>query len=106
MSSGFQPDTGMASPRPDPTKHVDYTLGMILGVDEFTQEFAYLSERDRWAIRDLAGYGTVWGLKVSTRLNGADPEIAVSPGVAASPCGRLIRVTPAQCASLNGWLKA
>ncbi len=31
----------------DPTKHVNYTLGMVLGVDDFTQEFAYLSHRDR-----------------------------------------------------------
>ena len=27
----------------DLTKHVNYTSGMILGVDDFTQEFAYLS---------------------------------------------------------------
>ena len=27
----------------DPTKHVKYTLGMVLGVDDFDQEFAYLS---------------------------------------------------------------
>ena len=59
MTSGFTPDAGLTGPPPDPTKHVNYTLGMILGVDEFTQEFAYLSERDRWAVRDLAGYGTL-----------------------------------------------
>jgi hypothetical protein len=96
----------MTGPPPDPTKRVNYTLGMILGVAEFTQETAYLSERDRWALRDVAGYGTLWGLRVGTRTNGADPEVGVSPGVAISPRGRLIRVTPAQCASLNGWLKA
>ena len=33
---------------PDPAKHVNYNLGMVLGVDDFTQEFAYLSERDQW----------------------------------------------------------
>jgi hypothetical protein len=105
MTSGFTPDSGLTGPPPDPTKHVNYTLGMILGVDEFTQEFAYLSERDRWAIRDLAGYGTAWGLALTTRTNAGDPEVGVSPGVAVSPKGRLIRVTPAQCASINGWLK-
>ena len=29
----------------DPTKHVKYTLGMVLGVDDFDQEFAYLVRR-------------------------------------------------------------
>jgi hypothetical protein len=105
MTSGFTPDAGLTGPPSDPTKHVNYTLGMILGVDEFTQEFAYLSERDRWAVRDLAGYGTLWGLALSARTNGGDPEISITPGVAVSPSGRLIRVTPSQCASINGWLK-
>ena len=32
----------------DPTKHVNYVLGMVLGVDDLTQEFGYLSQRDQW----------------------------------------------------------
>jgi len=36
-----------AQTRPDPGKHVNYTYGMVLGVDDFTQEFAYLSAHDR-----------------------------------------------------------
>jgi len=106
MSSGFTPDVGTKSTPPDPTKHVNYTLGMILGVDEFTQEFAYLSERDRWTARDLCGYGTSSGLRVGSRMNGSEPEITVSPGLAVSPYGRLLRVTPTQCAQLNAWLQA
>jgi hypothetical protein len=105
MTSGFTPDATMAGPPPDPTKHVNYTLGMILGVSEFTQESAYLGERDRWAVRDLTGYGTVWGLRVDRRLNGDEPEVMITPGVAVSPRGRLLRVTPAQCAPINDWLK-
>ena len=93
-----------AQPPPDPTKHVNYTNGMVLGVDDFVQEFAYLAERDQWAVRDLVGYGTSWGLAVTRRLGTRGPEIAVSPGVAVSPRGRLIRVTPLQCAPLNAWL--
>jgi hypothetical protein len=88
----------------DPTKHVNYVLGMVLGVDDFTQEFTYLSERDRWLARDLLGYGTAWGLAVTTQLSARGPEVRVSPGVAVSPRGQLLRVTPAQCASLNDWL--
>ena len=32
---------------PDPSKHVNYTFGMLLGVDDFKQEFAYLIGRDQ-----------------------------------------------------------
>src|SRR4051812_17759907 len=91
---------------PDPTKHVNYNLGMVLGVDDFTQEFSYLSGRDQWLARDLLGYGTVTGLDVGLEIESGGPHVSVTPGVALSPRGRLIRVAPAQCAGLNGWLAA
>src|SRR5438105_9709300 len=84
----------------DPTKHVNYTLGMILGVDDFTQEFAYLAGRDQWLARDLIGYGTVSGLRVTTVTDQRGPQIVVAAGVALSPRGQLVRVPSAQCASL------
>jgi|GEM_PF-1915091 len=88
---------------PDPSKHVNYTQGMVLGVDDFQQEFAYLSNRDQWLARDVIGYGTVCGLHVS--LDAAKPNtVSVSPGVAINPRGQLIRVSPRQCASLDAWL--
>ena len=90
----------------DPTKHVKYTLGMVLGVDDFTQEFAYLSGRDRWLARDLLGYGTASGLRVGVEVENSAPQVVVTPGVAVSPSGQLIRVAPAQCADLNLWLAA
>ena len=89
---------------PDPSKHVNYTLGMVLGVDDFTQEFAYLSGRDQWLARDLLGYGTVCGLGVTVDATSQGPRVAVEPGTAVSPQGQMIRVTQAQCASLNDWL--
>jgi len=88
----------------DPTKHVNYNLGMVLGVDDFTQEFAYLSGRDQWITRDLLGYGTVCGLKVTIEATANGPEVVVYPGVAINPQGQLIRVPAAQCALLNDWL--
>jgi hypothetical protein len=84
----------------DPTKRVNYTLGMVLGVDDFTQEFAYLSGRDQELARTLGGYGTVGGLRVTIEA----PQVVVSPGVAISPSGQVIRVTPSQCADINKWL--
>ena len=71
---------------PDPAKHVNYNVGMVLGVDDFTQEFAYLSGRDQWMARDLIGYGTVRGLKVATEIDSVKgPRVIVDPGVAVSP---------------------
>lgn len=103
----FMPRVSPAVAAPNPGKHVNYTLGMVLGVDDFTQEFAYLSGRDQWLARDLIGYGTVSGLKVRIEEdNDKGPRVLIEPGVALSPRGQLIRVTPAQCAYLNPWLEA
>lgn len=102
----FMPRASSAVATPNPGKHVKYTLGMVLGVDDFTQEFAYLSGRDQWLARDLIGYGTVSGLKVRIEEDSKGPRVLVEPGTALSPRGQLIRVTPAQCAYLNPWLEA
>jgi len=88
----------------DPTKRVNYVEGMVLGTADLQQEFAYLSQRDQWVVRDLLGYGTVWGLQVTQRIGARGPEIVVSSGVAINPRGQFIRVAPAQCAPLNDWL--
>ena len=99
--TSFAPQAKAPSAFPlDPRKHVNYTLGMVLGVDDFTQEFAYLSGRDQWLARDLLGYGTVCGLRVTIE----GQEVVVTQGAAVSPLGQLMRVTPAQCANLNKWL--
>jgi len=103
----FTPRVSPAVAIPNPSKHVNYTLGMVLGVDDFTQEFAYLSGRDQWLARDVIGYGTVSGLKV--RIDKDDekgPRVSVESGVALSPRGQFIRVSPAQCTYLNPWLAA
>jgi hypothetical protein len=91
---------------PDPSKHVNYTFGMLLGVDDFKQEFAYLAGRDQWMARDLIGYGTISGLKVSLDVAAKGPRVSVSCGDALSPKGQMIRVCPSQCAYLNDWLNA
>lgn len=88
----------------DPTKHVNYVEGMVLGSADLRQEFAYHAQRPQWLVRDLVGHGTVWGLAVSQRTGARGPEIVVSSGVALSPRGQFIRVAPAQCAPLNDWL--
>jgi hypothetical protein len=99
-----------AVPKLDPTKHVNYVQGMILGVDDFTQEFAYLSGRDQWMARDLLGYGTVCGLRVTVNQDEVRNEIKgpwvhVTAGTAVNPKGQMIRVTSEQCASLKTWFE-
>src|SRR2546422_11539874 len=90
---------------PDPAKHVNYNLGMVLGVDDFTQEFAYLSGRDQWMARDLIGYGTVCGLQITTETEAEKgPRVVVTEGVSVPPRGQLVRITATQCAYLNDWL--
>lgn len=105
MSCFSSNSTGATVAEPDPTKHVNYALGMVLGVDDFNQEFAYLSGRDQWMARDLIGYGTVRGLQVAIDDSpGANPRIRVEPGVAVSPRGQMICVPSPQCAFLGEWL--
>src|SRR5215831_14384686 len=108
MMTDFTPLQVLGAASPDPTKHVNYTLGMVLGKDDFDQEFAYLSGRDAWMARDLLGCGTVRGLRVYTDSDPttSTPEVVVDPGVAITPEGRVVRVRTKQCAVLNAWLSA
>lgn len=105
--SSFAPSALPQVAPPDPTKHVNYSLGMVLGVDDFTQEFAYLAGHDQRIVRDLIGYGVVAGLRVSVDVDPTrGPRVQVSPGEAVTPSGRLVCVSPTQCAYLNDWLQA
>jgi hypothetical protein len=93
-------DPTTATP-PDPRKHVNYVHGMVLGVDDLIQEFAYHQHQRQWLARDAIGYGTLGGLSVTFE---SDLKVHVSPGTAVTPRGQLIRVVPEQCAEINSWL--
>lgn len=105
MSGDFKP-VPLAKLPIDAHKHVRYVDGMVLGVDDFEQEFAYLSERDKLFVRMLAGYGAVRGLRVFARGAGtADAEIVVSAGLGITPSGDVVRVPSDQCANLRKWIE-
>ncbi len=105
--SSFAPSALPQVAPPDPTKHVNYSLGMVLGVDDFTQEYANLSGHDNRIVRDLIGYGVVAGLHVSVDVDAErGPRVQVAPGEAVTPSGRLVCISPTQCAYLNDWLAA
>ena len=103
--SVFQTQTASAAAAAlDPNKHVRFSLGMVLGADDLEQEFAYVANLPQWLARETIGYGTVCGLRVSIDMDSDGPRITVDPGVAVTPRGQLVRVTPAQCAYINAWL--
>lgn len=80
-------------------KRVNFFTGMVLGVEEFTQEFDYLRDRMRWLARELLGRGTVSGLQVSTAPeDDARESIRVNPGLAVDGQGNLIQLhSPVHC---------
>jgi hypothetical protein len=100
-----EPAIALTSSPSNPRWHVNYAKGMVLGVDDFTQEFAYLSGRDQWLARDALGYGTLSGLRVFIESAGTDgPRVHVTAGSALAPDGQLICVPADQCCVLNRWL--
>ncbi len=93
----------------DPLQRVNYTFGMVLGVDDFRQEHAYLAARDERALRETIGYGVITGLSVAAPKPASASEgqqVRVAPGLALMPDGRLVGVAAEQCANLQTWLDA
>lgn len=93
----------------DPLQRVNYTFGMVLGVDDFRQEHAYLAARDERALRETIGYGVISGLGVAAPQPASASEgqqVRVAPGLALMPDGRLVGVATEQCANLQTWLDA
>ncbi|MFN3305124.1 MAG: hypothetical protein ACK44A_15615 [Roseateles sp.] len=87
----------------DPLQRVNYSFGMVLGVDDFRQAHAYLAARDQRALRETIGYGVLSGLGVVAHNDG---QVRVAPGVALMPDGHLVGVAAEQCANLQAWLDA
>lgn len=105
--SDFHPTTSpLARALLDPAKHVNFVEGMVLGADDFSQEFAHLSGRHQWLSRDALGHGTVSGLRVRVAPNPGTGrwEIVVDPGVALTPSGQWVRVARQQFADLADWI--
>lgn len=85
---------------PDVSKRVNYSYGMVLGVDEFLQEQAYFLNKHRLQSRLLHGYGTVSGLAVTV----SGTQVRVASGIAINPSGQEICVNWEMCADINKWL--
>ncbi len=104
MSTTFQ----TASPKLqklDPLKRVNYTFGLVLGVEEFLQSDTYFLAKHHLENRLLHGYGTVCGLNVTAQMS-PQPEVQVAPGWAINPKGQEICVPQLMCVQVNDWLQA
>jgi hypothetical protein len=89
----------------DPLKRVNYTFGLVLGVEEFLQEDIYFLAKHHVENRLLHGYGTVCGLDV-VKQTAPQMEVQVTPGWAITPKGQEIRVPQLMCLQVNDWLTA
>ena len=104
MSTTFQ----TASPslqKLDPSKRVNYTFGLVLGVEEFLQSDTYFLAKHSLENRMLHGYGTVCGLDVAVQTT-PQLEVQVTPGWALNPKGQEIHVRQLMCVQVNDWLAA
>lgn len=97
--SCFQAVTAQ-TPVIDPYKRVKFSLGMVLGADDFDQLQGYALERRKLHTRLYHGYGTLCGLAVTFE----GTEVRVASGVAANPAGQELRVCPDQFGDLARWL--
>ena len=88
----------------DPLKRVNYTFGLVLGVEEFLQEDAYFLHKHHLENRLLHGYGTGCGLEVIPQIT-PQLEVQVTPGWAFSPKGQEMRVSQLMCVQVNDWVQ-
>jgi hypothetical protein len=88
----------------DPLKRVNYTFGLVMGVEEFLQSDTYFLAKHHLENRLLHGYGTVCGLDVIAQIT-PQLEVQVTPGWAISPRGQEIRVSQLMCLQVNDWVQ-
>lgn len=89
-----------------PDLRVNYTFGMVLGLDEFVQEQFHQQEKDALHRRLLHGYGTSYGLAVTSNPTADDRDfvVTVSPGAGVDQWGREFVVREPQTARIGPWL--
>ncbi len=102
MACCGQTPTGAGSVAVDEGKRVNYVQGMLLGVDDFVQEQTYHVARRHELARELLGYGTVRGLRVT--VDEGTARVRVTPGMAWTPSGAPVCVGSEQCCDVNAWL--
>ena len=84
---------------------VSYSIGTLLGADDFLDEQSYHRGRLARALSALHGGGTLAGLKVEwvKAAAGQEEELRLNPGLAIDRLGRLIEVPRRWCLRLQKW---
>ena len=90
-----------------PAERVNYATGVLLDAQDFRDEQTYHRARLATALRHLAGFGTVAGLRVRPpEADDVELELGVAPGVAIDRHGRLLELQTPQCIRLARWFAA
>ena len=90
-----------------PAERVNYATGVLLDAEDFRDEQTYHRGRLATALRHLAGFGTVAGLRVlPPEAADVELELGVAPGVAIDRHGRLLELQTPQCIRLARWFAA
>jgi hypothetical protein len=88
------------------TDRTYYATGVLLDTTDFVAEQTYHRGRLARALATLHGVGTAAGLFVKHEPKNTavvEGEIAVSPGLALDPLGRLVEVTSHACIRVQRW---
>jgi hypothetical protein len=88
-------------------ERVNYATGVLLQADDFRDEQTYHRGRLAIAMRHLAGFGTLAGLRVrAPAAEDNELELHVDPGLALDRYGRLIELREPYCIRLARWFAA
>ena len=88
-------------------ERVNYATGVLLQADDFRDEQTYHRGRLAMALRHIAGFGTVAGLRVrSPEAEDNELELTVEPGVGIDRHGRLVELNEPYCIRLARWFNA
>ncbi|MFY0566328.1 hypothetical protein ACN28E_21165 [Archangium lansingense] len=88
------------------TDRTYYATGVLLDTNDFIAEQTYHRGRLARALATLHGVGTAAGLRVVHEEHQDAPqegEIAVQPGLAVDPLGRLVEVSTLSCIRVKRW---
>ena len=88
-------------------ERVNYATGVLLQAEDFRDEQTYHRGRLAAALRHLAGFGTIAGLRVRAPVaEDNELELHVEPGIALDRYGRLLELTEPYCIRLARWFAA
>ena len=94
----------LAAPSLEGPERLNYVQGTLLDADDFSDEQLYHRGRLARGLEYLFGPGTAAGLDIVWEAT--TQEIAVTPGLALDPLGRLIEVPRRQCIRIREWFAA